>query len=77
MFLVSKNYTTIDPSHSHTLFELYPFQEKRVAYFNGLHNESRDEIYLKNVVNFIKEKISMRSYENKSAARYKRIRLEE
>ena len=38
VFFCSKNDTTIDPSHSQALFEAYPYRDKRIIYFNGMHN---------------------------------------
>ena len=57
MFLVSESDTTISSAHSQALFDSYPFRDKRITYFTGLHNESRDEYYLYKVMEFIGERI--------------------
>lgn len=43
LFLVSKDDTTIEASHSENLYYSYRYWNKKLVYFNGLHNESRDE----------------------------------
>lgn len=72
--MVSKDDTTIDPSHSEALYNAYKSWDKKLVYFNGLHNESRDEDYLEHVIRFIEDKIN-RPNISKKAPYYKRIML--
>lgn len=76
IFLVSHGDTTISPSHSQALFDSYPFPCKQFTYFEGLHNESRDEKYMQAVMKFVGERME-RAGERKKNVKYKRIQLEE
>lgn len=55
--MVSKSDTTVDASHSENLYNAYGGWEKKIVYFEGLHNETRNETYVNSVFSFIKGRI--------------------
>jgi hypothetical protein len=77
LFLVSKDDTTIESSHSENLYYAYKYWNKKLVYFSGLHNESRDEEYLEEVIGYINDKVSYGVEQRKSNGGYRRILLEQ
>lgn len=46
---------TVSCQHSESLFAKYNYHRKKLRYIKGLHNESRDADYLKEIKDFINE----------------------
>ena len=57
LFFTSNEDVTVHSHHSISLFDNCSHSKKKLAYIKGLHNESRDSNYLKDVRNFIEEVI--------------------
>jgi hypothetical protein len=57
LFFTSNEDITVHSHHSISLFDNCTHNKKKLAYIKGLHNESRDSNYLKEVRNFVEEVI--------------------
>jgi hypothetical protein len=58
LFLTSPDDVTVHSQHSLDLFNRCAHNRKKLAYIRGLHNEARDDDYLKEVRSFIEELIA-------------------
>lgn len=57
LFFTSNEDVTVHSHHSLSLFDRCNHNKKKLTYIKGLHNESRDSNYLKEVKHFIEEVI--------------------
>lgn len=55
LFLASKEDKTVQCQHSIDMYNAYDSQVKHLAYFKGLHNESREQDYLEKVMGFVRK----------------------
>ena len=55
LLLTSPEDVTVSSEHSIALFDRCTHSRKKLAYIKGLHNEARDDNYLKEVRGFIED----------------------
>lgn len=53
LFLTSPDDITVNSAHSLALFNKCSHSRKRLSYIKGLHNEARDDDYLKEIRIFV------------------------